>query len=294
MPRRIRLEFQYVGSQHCELTDADDQVVVASYRTKNYGTNYSEGFEHPLTPHYRQKPDSPKLPVHPNPGGISYRLWPGLLVETDGKQRDPAPVVRAWPDRAHHAPDARFAVFGYDMDNMKARAWVEKEIPLWRFDDPDIREWCTHFVNLGIAGANTVARLLTGAVKGALHERPKEAPGDYSFIAERFYRSTEGAFQSALDVALALAKENPDADDPTAEARERWVPVMASAALRLFDEYAPDYGLEDRNMHRHVKARFLLVSALRGQGKAGKALFEDLNIPSLVTTPQNARPQEAA
>ena len=294
MPRRIRLEFQSVDSAHCELTDVEDQVVVASYRTKNYGTNYSEGFEHPLTPHYRQKAGSPKLPVHPNPGGISYRLWPGLFVETDDKLRDPAPVVRAWPERASHAPDARFAVFGYDMDNMKARAWVEKEIPLWRFDDPDIREWCAQFVKLGTAGANTVARLLTGAVKGALHERPKEAKGDYSFIAERFYRSTEGAFQLALDDALALIKENPDADDPTAEARQRWAPVMASAALRLFDDYAPDYGLEERDMHRHVKARFLLVSALRGQGKAGKALFEDLKIPSPTTTRENAHPPEAA
>ncbi|MCY4259651.1 MAG: type I-E CRISPR-associated protein Cse1/CasA, partial [Rhodobacteraceae bacterium] len=294
MPRRIRLEFQSVDGAHCELTDAEDQVLVASYRTKNYGINYSEGFEHPLTPHYRQKTDSPKLPVHPNPGGISYRLWPGLLVETDDKLRDPAPVVRAWPDRSHHTSDTRFAVFGYDMDNMKARAWIEKEIPVWRFDDPAIREWCAHFVRRGTAGANTVARLLTGAVKGALHERPKEARGDYSFIAERFYRSTEGAFQAALDDALAMAKQNPDADDPTAEARKRWAPVMAGAALRLFDEYAPDYGIEERDMRRHVKARFLLVSALRGHGKAGKALFEDLNIPLLKTARESARPQEAA
>ena len=295
MPRRIRLEFQAGNSQYCELTDVKDQVVVASYRTKNYGTNYSEGFEHPLTPHYRQKPDSPKLPVHPNPGGVSYRLWPGLLVTTDDKLRDPAPVVREWSEREQYAHETRFALFGYDMDNMKARAWIEKEIPIWRFDDSDTREWCHYFVNRGTAGANTVARLLTGAVKAALHKRPKEAKGDYSFIAERFYRDTESAFQTALDDALSMIQEHPDADDPTTGARERWAPEMAEAALRLFDEYAPDYGLEERDMHRHVKARFLLGGALRGQGKAGRTLFEDdLGIPVPATTRQYARPQETA
>ena len=78
---------------------------------------------------------------------------------------------------------------------------------------------------------------------------------------------------------MASINANPDSDDPTVAARERWAPVMERAALRLFDEYAPPDGLEDRDMHRHVRARFYLWLALRGRGKAGKSLFEgDLGI----------------
>ena len=295
MPRRIRLEFQQVHDQRCGLTGAEDRVLVASYRTRNYGTNYSEGFEHPLTPHYRQKPGTAKLPVHPNPGGISYRLWPGLLVQTDDALRDPAQVVRQWTERARNAAKTRFVLFGYDMDNMKACAWVEKEVPIWRFDDAATHEFCQQFINRATAGAKSVAQLLTGAVKGALYDRPKDASGDYSFVAERFFRDTEDAFHAALDIALTMIQGNPDADDPTIEARERWAPVMAEKALRLFDEYAPDQGLEDRQMHRHVRARFFLSGALRGHGKAGKALFErDLDISLPATTAQQNRQQEAA
>ena len=295
MPRRIRLEFQADQAQMCGLTGAEDRVVVASYRTKNYGTNYSEGFEHPLTPHYRQKPGAAKLPVHPNPGGISYRLWPGLVVRTDDKLRDPARAVRQWPERARSASEARFVLFGYDMDNMKARAWVEKEIPIWHFNDANAQDGYRTFINTATAGAKTVARLLTGAVKGALYDRPKDAAGNYGFIAERFYRETEGAFHTALDEALAMTQKSPDADDPTAEARERWAPVMTKVALRLFDEYAPDHALEGRNMHRHVKARFFLSAALRGLGKAGRALFErDLVIPLPENPRQRNKQQEVA
>ena len=75
--------------------------MVTRYRTMNYGVNYSEGFEHPLTPYYRQKAGTAKLPVHPNPGGISYRLWPGLVVSTEDRLREPARVIRHWTERAH-------------------------------------------------------------------------------------------------------------------------------------------------------------------------------------------------
>ena len=79
------------------------------------------------------------------------------------------------------------------------------------------------------------------------------------------------------------------------EARRRWALVMERTALQLFDEYAPSEGLEDRDMHRHVKARFLLALALGGRGKAGKSLFDgDLGIASPETTRSRRGRQEAA
>ena len=141
MPRRIRLLFEEGRNRPCGLTGAKDSLIVRSYRTKNYGTDYTEGFEHPLTPYYRQKEGAPKLPVHPKPGGVNYRLWPGIFVRSDDGLRDPAQVIRHWPERARSVHETRFSVFGYDMDNMKARAWIEGEMPLWLLRDEAARNW---------------------------------------------------------------------------------------------------------------------------------------------------------
>ena len=294
MPRRIRLLFEEAKGRRCSLAGVEDSVVVTSYRAKNYGTDYSEGFEHPLTPYYRQKATAvEKLPVHPKPGGVSYRLWPGLAVGSKDGLREPARVIRHWQQwRAPSAGASRFVAFGYDMDNMKARAWIEGEMPLWCLDD-ESREWLGDFIRQAIAGADSVARLVTYAVKCALYDSPKNARGDHSHIAERFFRDTEGAFFNGVDEAIAAIRE--DNDDPTITARERWAPVMEKAALRLFDEYAPSDGLEDRNMARHVKAWFYLTLALRGRGKAGRSLFDgDLGIASPETTRSRSRREAAA
>ena len=296
MPRRIRLRFESAQDRPCGLTGDKDPAIVASYRTRNYGTDYSEGFEHPLTPYYRQKAGSPKLPVHPKPGGISYRLWPGLVFDSSDKLSDPAQVVRHWRhERAPRRDGMRLAAFGYDMDNMKARVWIEGEMPFWLLEDAASREWLERFIGRAVAGAGTVTRLLTTAVKSALYDLPKKASGDYGFIAERFYRETEPAFYAALREAVRSIEEDPEGDDPALRARESWAPIMAGAALRLFDEYAPADGLEDRNMERHVKARFFLTLALGGRGRQGCSLFErDLDIASPETARARKGRKEAA
>ena len=279
MPRRLRLLFEHARGRRCGLTGAEDSAIVASYRTRKHGIDYSDGFEHPLTPYYRQKIENTKLPLHPRPGGISYRLWPGLVVQSNDRLRDPAQVIRHWPERMSHQIETRFVAFGYDMDNMKARGWIESEMPLWLMGDAATRDWLENFIGRATAGANTVARLLTGAIKSALYDKLADANGDFGFIAERFYRETEGAFFDALSDVVRSIDENSDSEDPTIQERERWLAPIKTAALRLFDEYAPSDALEDRDMHRYVKARFMLALALRGAGKAGRALFErDLSI----------------
>ena len=299
MPRRIRLRFEEAQGRRCGLTGTNDPIVVASYRTRTYGVNYSEGFRHPLSPYYRQNSKSAAmLPVHPAPGGISYRLWPGVVVRSKDGLREPAQVIRHWLNKRNpmlnKSGESRFAAFGYDMDKMKARAWMEGEMPLLRFDDTT-RDWLAEFIRRAIAGANTVAPLVTRQVKSALFDRPRDATGDFGFIAERFFRDTEGTFYSALDEVARSARDHSDGEDPTTEVLQRWAPIMAKAALRLFDEYAPYEGLEALDMHRHVKARFFLTLALGGHGATGKALFDgDLGIPSPDIVRSRTRGKEAA
>ena len=280
MPRRIRLSFEDSDGRSCDLTGNDDSVVVAKYRTKNYGTDYTEGFEHPLTPYYRQKAGAAKLPVHPKPGGVTYRLWPGLVIRSKDGLRDPARVVLHCRDRWRNWPETRFVAFGYDMDNMKARAWIQSEMPIWIAED-GLRERIERFVEHVAKGAGTVGMLLTRSIKAALCGRPSDARGDYGFVTERFYRDTEGAFFRALGDAMELTQRIPDEGDPTLRARESWIRDVAGTAFRLFDEYASADGLEHRDMRRLVKARFFLDLALGGRGKEGRSLFErDLEIAS--------------
>ena len=293
MPRRIRLQFEDAQDRVCGLTGAADSVVVTRYRTRNYGTNYTDGFEHPLTPYYRQRAGATKLPVHPKPGGISYRHWPGLVVQSRDRLRDPARVVRHLPERsALLGRRVRFAAFGFDMDNMKARAWIESVRPLWTFANATSRDYLQTFVESATAGADTVGWLLVRAVKSAMYDRPSEATGDYGFIADRFFRETEAGFYEAVRRAVDLIDDDRGADDPTVPARERFAPILRNNALRLFDEYVPDDALESRDMQRYVRARFFLDIAAAGYGKIGRSLCDDLGIAAPEATGRRSAEQE--
>ena len=283
MPRRIRLIFEDAAGRACGMTSDTDSAVVSRYRTQNYGSDYTNGFEHPLTPYYRQKSGIRK-PVHPKLGGISYRLWPGIVVSSSDKLCDPAQTIRHADERARSLRDTRITVFGYDMDSMKARSWIDAEMPLWLIVSDDKRGFLNSFIQRTTNGAGTVASQLERAIKVALHGRPSKVSGNYDFISERFYRETETDFLLILADTVEAIEENMDAEDPSERMREKWAQAMAEAALHLFDEYAPAEGLESRNMRRHVEARFHLSLTLRGYRKVGRNLFEkDLGIQRTTT-----------
>ena len=285
MPRRIRLKFEEANGRICGLTGERDSTVVRTYRTRNYGTDYSEGFAHPLTPYYRQSAKQvTRLPVHPRPGGISYRHWRGVVFPSDDGLRYPAQAVSHWPNRDREVlTRKRVFAFGYDMDKMKARAWVESEMPLWLLQDSEVRSLLEKFVDCATEGASTVARLLTSSVKAARHERPADASGDYGFIAEHFFRDTEAAFYELLDKVVVSIESDPDVDDPTITLREAWLKIISRTGIRMFDTYAPSEGLEHRAMHRQVRARFFFTLALGGRGKVGLSLYKRLDIPFSAT-----------
>ena len=284
MPRRIRLVFREATNTRCGVTGELDSCVVPFFHIKPYGINYSDGFEHPLTPYRRKSAGKPLLlPITPERGGVSYRHWP--VIQSGDSKHKPALVVRHWfdGDRYKVSRVRRILAFGYFGSvgtEWKPRAWIEGEIPLWRCHF-EARALFSQFIEQATAGAYTVAQLLEKAVRSALVHQINCARGYYGHIEARFYGETEAAFLLSLGQAESAIREHPDSDDPTAETRRHWASTMETAASRLFDEYAPSEGLEDRNMQRHVKARFYLTLALRGRGKAGTALFEgDLGIPS--------------
>lgn len=309
MPRRIRLGFEAASSgESCAITDVLDARVVRHFRIKTYGTNYSDGFEHPLTPYRRKNADDPKpLPVPTELGSLGYRHWP--IVQWGDKLSDPPRVVRHWfgGERVGSSRSriVAYGYFGAVGQVWKARAWLEGEMPVLMLADSSSQDWLRQWVEKTVTSTETVTQLLTAELKKVLYDRSSGSnpsrqrkqvvKSALDGTVERFYRETEAAFYGCLDKSIDSITQDPNSDDPTMEVRQRWARVMEKAALRLFDEYAPSDNLENRDMHRYVKARFYLALALCGRGKKGKSLFErDLGIPSPEGSRPRGRKREAA
>lgn len=266
LPRRIRLQIEDSPCT-CALTGREDSARVTGFRMKNYGVQYL-GWVHPLTPYYHDK-KSGLLPRHGQPGGVGWRDWQGLLFDksaADGSR--PAQAVARFRAQRADGP-FRLIAAGYDMDNMKARYWVQAELPA--FPDETL-ERIRLFAGHATDGADQAGRLLVNAVKSALLERPNDAPGDYRHLRHSLWADTQAAFFGIVGELAQLGC----VDGP--ELRERFRQHIRGAALTLFDRACPLETLASAHMRRPIAARHSLVMALEGYSKAGKALFKALGL----------------
>ncbi len=291
MPRRIRLDFAPADPPAaCDVTGVPDSVLVVGWRQRPRGANYAAwGGKHPLTPTYQQKPAAEILPLHPQPGGIGYRHWLGLVVASEDGLRKPAPAVAEWKQRFRDIADtdrARLLAAGYDMDNMKARAFVETEMPLPALADAGAQQRLDVFAVRLVTSAERVAGMLRGAVRVALFGAGASVKLDWellSSVRERFWDQTEAAFFAHL---LTVAGRG--ATDATPECLE-WLKQMRTVALALFDEAAPLEADSGAAAPRIGKARRNLLFALLGYGKDGQGLFTDLELAAPEAKPRKTR-----
>jgi CRISPR system Cascade subunit CasA len=171
MPRRIRLLFEANGARRpCDLTGEVDDIVVTGFLATPWGVNYGV-FPHPLTPYYKVKTDT--LPVHAPEGRTGYRQWLGLVYDSaDGSRLPARAVVEArsrLPDVGGRAmEDARLSAGGFSMDNMKALAFSETEMPLHAVADPALADRLRDFADHLVKAASTAASTLGIAVRTAL------------------------------------------------------------------------------------------------------------------------------
>lgn len=298
MPRRIRLDFTSSETPlPCDLTGDPDTVHVTTWRQRPRGANYAAwGKVHPLTPHYQQKPATEFLPVHPQPGGIGYRHWLGLVLGSKDGLRTPASAVSTWSGPTGRGADvgireARLIAAGYDMDNMKARGFVESEMPLPTAPDAESQRRLDDLAYALIDSAEQIASLLRSAVRNALFSAGATVKLDAALLnalRERVWEETEARFFAALNIA---------ADRPADDlgiARKDWMNQLRRIALALFDEAAPlsaDSG--GSAAPRIGKARRFLGMALGGYTPAGQAVFVALGLPA-VETKESKRKRKAA
>ncbi|PIK71840.1 type I-E CRISPR-associated protein Cse1/CasA [Methylobacterium frigidaeris] len=286
MPRRIRLVLEAnPEGRPCDLTGRVDPVVVRSYRTRPHGTSYA-GFAHPLSPHYSTKEGEPWLPVHGQPGRIGYRHWVGLVVgdDEDKTARKAAAAVHDGLKRLLNHDDfkarlgTRLIAAGYDMDNMKARDFVESEMPLHLVGETEFRSY-DHTVRRMVRGAFDAEFILRVSLKQAL---ALEKGGLLDLGRGRFWERTEAAFGRRLGgLAEALPQAGLTGDIPHRPTLEQWLGVLQRSTITVFDELAPIKDLvevRESVATTRVKARIDLGWAMYGYGKLGQNLYKALDL----------------
>lgn len=272
MPRRIRLDFENSLVGQCDTCGRESQSLLARYVTKPKGFDYKGGWNHPLSPYYEAKDQKTKqydwLPVHPQPDGIGYKDWLGLVLGiTDPKKR------RRQSSQVSHVLDSRrpkgqFRLWacGYDMDNMKARCWYESTFPLYGVADRNAegRKLVQSEVAKWIDAADYAGFLLRSAVRSAWFSEGADAKGDWGFIDAAFWSRTEPVFYKLLCELIEQARDDED-DSSLNPRREHWRKALIDVVVKLFDaELVGAAPIERQNPRRVAEAHNRLRASLHG------------------------------
>lgn len=239
MPRRIRLDFSEVQTGQCDICKRESSQLVHRYIAKPQGLNY-EGWRHPFSPYYETKEDW--LPVHPQPGGFSYRNWLAWVLGStqSKKQVQAATMVNYVVAEGRQKSALRLWVFGYDMDKMKPRCWYETTFPLYDLAGSDraVQKNLQALIKNLIEASEQAVFYLRQAVKHAWFG-DSDLRGDLSFIDKAFWDGTELRFYQQLKGLIEQARSDDgiDLDDAgfLVGLGETWLKVLRDKTLQLFD-----------------------------------------------------------
>jgi CRISPR system Cascade subunit CasA len=290
MPRRIRLVFaENVDSDPCDLTGGVDPVVVTGWRQLKNGVKYV-AWDHPLSPSYKDMKTGGWI-AQLAKAGIGYRDWVAIAFGNAGAEtRRPARCITNWRARSVDVRQlSRLLATGYHMvNNMKARAFVESEMPL-PGSDPKAADTLAKVARRLVDAAGIAAATLRSAVRQARFSRDTNVDSaPLAAVYESFWVATQDRF-------FDLLPDKPSGDWETAldAAASPWHAVLKSTALRLFDEAAPlDPSAVSYNPRRIVEARRNLFGTLDGWGPMGSRLFEALQLAS--PEPKGKRRRQSA
>jgi CRISPR system Cascade subunit CasA len=282
MPRRIRLNTDYLMNGYCDTCGQLSDSLISQYQQKNFGMNFTGSWLHPLSPYSIGNDEL--IPTHPQPGGVTYRHWLGLVQQDNNDKKMPARIVHEFINNRHRAGwQFRLWAFGYDMKNMNARCWYESRMPLL-YIDPSIRTEYENTVASVIKSAVIVGKNLRIALKNAIHGKPivdpitnkikweykdiKKLPADEDkrrskvlfetkentsliSIESLFWQNTEALFYALL---ADITKTYENKMEMIAYLMN-WHNCLCLEAERLFDAYSWELPIEDSNPKRIVIAR---------------------------------------
>ncbi|WP_442801261.1 type I-E CRISPR-associated protein Cse1/CasA [Serratia rubidaea] len=296
MPRRLEVDFDQTRAGQCDLCGEHSDALLSQMRSKNYGVQY-EGWRHPLSPYRQALKDleAPLIPLKGQPGGLAYKDWLGLVVESEEKLNRvlPARVVRLNPmPKLTH-----LWCFGYDMDNAKARCWYEHRLAISSLPKSQGGE-LKALLQMAIELAASSLPLLRQALKEAWFSSPKDAKGDFSAIDVAFWQQTEADFSRLWNTL----NHYPSATYPEArEALRLWNTALWDYLFLAFDLRAFTNPDESADLARILRARLHLnknfikqksVKALAEIGvSVGRSKMFDMDTakPMIVTEPAAAK-----
>lgn len=282
MPRRIRLVVDD-ESRGCNISGLVAAKTVTVYRTQNYGGNYSGTWTHPLTPYKwnPKKPEEEHLSIKGQPGGITYKTWDVLTYSSNEQGQHCASVVSHFSSLCTdftqlQSDTPRLWVFGYDMDNMKARCWYSVSMPLFSVLSEQQEHILLQIKDLQSLASNALWHCRT-QIKAAWFDSPGDVKGDTSFIDLAFWQRSEAAFFKAVQQLITRANSDEPYLHP--EQAKAWLTVLRSVCTDLFDEYALSEFGNERSMAKRIKARQALIAWLFA-GKEIKAFMANHKIPT--------------
>jgi CRISPR system Cascade subunit CasA len=270
-------------------------MVVTGFRMLPRGVSYV-AFEHPLSPYYRAKPNSPDfLPIHPQPGGIPYRDWPSLVGEPPDQMRRPAAIVTgalARLDNLDEPPEGepRLLASGFDMDNMKARGFVETEMPLFVVKPEDRGAFDTIARGFAMAAdmtANAVARAVRDALAG---DKADAGTTPFVVVRETFFECTERGFYqvlATLEKSMRAAVE--ELVVIQAKSGNDWLKHLRRVALGLFDDNVQPEDRPEHEIERAILGRKTLLWLFAGVSKDGRDLYARLGLAAPEISKKRAR-----
>lgn len=288
MPRRIRLALApNDAGAACPITGIVDDMIVIGFRTRPWGAAYDPSFQHPLSPYYFSKGKPPSwLPVHPQPGGVPYSDWPALAGQADEDKR-PARMVSEAEKRLADMPhgerviESRLLACGYDMDNMKARGFVEAQMPLFALSENASEANRIQLHRLSkqhVEAADLSASAVSIAVRTALAgERADGKAAQFSALRERFFQDTHDAFFANLRRLFEEA-ETLESGATRRLFAEAWLSVLRDVSRQLFDGAVSFDDMPTKIMERAVPARRNLLGVFLGYGALGKKIFAALEL----------------
>jgi len=277
MPRRISLDFDNIKEGFCDVCGCSSDGLVSDYITKNYGINYEGGWCHVLSPHSETK--DALLPRHPQPGGITYRHWLGLVQNDPERGQHPSLALEKFinkqqdlvklDDVFQYPP--QLWTFGYDFDNMKVRCWYENTMPLFNVPD-QIRLSYESVISQLVKTAEIIGYNTRSCIKQALF-KDNSIKGDMSFIDSRFWHDTEPEFYRVLNKLIQELENNPD----VADLKIQWVRTLSKVSVKLYDEYSQSMQLSVVDPEKVAIARRDLR---RYNSEGGKKIRETLGLPN--------------
>jgi len=265
MSQRIYLDFDGAETGSCDVCGDETDVLITSLYKRPAGVWYDESWRHTLTPYYENKGEL--LPVHCNPGGITYRDWLGI-VQTDKEfGREIARVVAQF----HYRPidnevseKMRIWAFGFDLEQVKARCWYDSTMPLISVPEELRNRFAKNAAQI-VKAANYIALAVHRQIKEGLYKSeggqgsiPKSKNADVTVVKHRFWKETEPLFYDTLS-RIHNALESGEEIPPL---KEQWVREVQKMGLNLFDLYAQTGYIDAHRPKRIVAARKKLLKTI--------------------------------